>query len=134
MTTKRRPNRHDGGNPDDLLSPEQIAAEIEAARIPLTAGNLQAMIAAARAQDRTEVREVQIYPLKACLPLHVSYETGRRACASGDLRATKIGGDWFVTKADVTDWLASSGKFFESASAVQKWHAALAQLKQWWIP
>lgn len=79
--------------PDDVLSAEQVAAEIEAAGITLTSQNLHAMIAATLAQDRTEAREVQIYPLKACLPLHVSYETGRRACASDELRATKIGGD-----------------------------------------
>lgn len=68
------------------------------------------------------------------LPLHVSYEVGRRAAASGELRATKIGGDWFVTKADVADWLATSGKWFASESAVQTWHAGIAQLARWWIP
>jgi hypothetical protein len=121
-------------NPDDLLSPEQIAAEIEAAGIALTAGNLQAMIEAARAQDRTEARTVELLPLKPMLPSHVSYEVGRRAAASGELRAQKLGGDWFTTKADVADWLSTSGKWFESESAVEKWHAGIAQLKRWWIP
>jgi hypothetical protein len=118
---------------DDELSPEQIAASIVAAGIPLTSGNLQAMIEAVRAHDRTEARTVELYPLKACLPLHISYETGRRACASGALRATKLGGDWFVAREAVSEWLASSGKFFESESAVQKWRAMLAQLKPKWI-
>jgi excisionase family DNA binding protein len=122
-------------NPDDLLSPERITAELQAAGIRLTPGNLQAMIAAARAEAgaKAEAREIELFPLKACLPLHVSYETGRRACASGALRATKIGGDWFVTREAVSEWLASSGKFFESESAVQKWRTAMAALKPKWI-
>lgn len=121
--------------PDDLLSPEQIAAEIEGAGIALTKQDLQAMIAKARADaEQTKAREVELFPLKPMLPLHVSYEVGRRAAASGELRATKIGGDWFVTKADVADWLATSGKWFASESAVQTWHAGIAQLARWWIP
>jgi hypothetical protein len=120
-------------DPDELLSPEQIAASISAAGIPLTAGNLQAMIAAARAQDRAEARAIEIYPLKATLPLHVSYETARRACASGELRATKIAGDWFVAKEDVAAWLATSGKWFADESAVQKWRTAMTALKPRWI-
>jgi hypothetical protein len=121
--------------PDDVLSPEQIAAEIEAAGIALTAGNLQAMIAKARAEaEQTKAREVELFPLKPMLPSHVSYEVGRRAAASGELRAQKLGGDWFTAKADVADWLATSGKWFESESAVETWHAGIAQLKRWWKP
>src|SRR5436190_2520669 len=92
---------------DDLLSPEEIAAEIKAAGISLTTTDLRQLIEAARAEAsaKAEAREVELFPLKPCLPLHVSYETGRRACASGELHATKIGGDWFVSKEDVAAWL-----------------------------
>jgi hypothetical protein len=119
--------------PDDLLSPEQVAAEIEAAGIPLTAGNLQAMIAAARAEaEQIKAREVELFPLKAMLPSHVSYEVGRRAAASGALHAQKLGGDWFVRQEDVAQWLATSGKWFADEGAVQTWHAGIAQLARWW--
>jgi hypothetical protein len=124
-------------NPDDLLSPEQIAAEIGSAGIPLTAGSLHAMINAARAEASTkaaEARAVKLFPLNPMLPSHVSYEVGRRAAASGALRAEKLGGDWFTTEADVAAWLTASGKWFDSESAVQKWHADIARLARWWIP
>jgi hypothetical protein len=119
---------------DDLLSPEQIAAEIEAAGITLTKQDLQAMLAAAKTGAKTEAREVEIFPLKPMLPLHVSYETGRRACARGELRAEKHGGDWFTTKADVAAWLMTSGRWFETEGAVQTWHAGIAGLQRWWKP
>jgi hypothetical protein len=122
------------GNHDDLLSPEQIAAEIAAEGIALTAGDLKQMIAAHRAEASPKVeREVDLFPLKAMLPLHVSYEVGRRAAAEGKLRAQKLGGDWFTTKADVTEWLTSTGKWFASESAVAEWLTYIAQLKRWWI-
>jgi hypothetical protein len=118
-------------NPDDLLSPEQI----EAAGIPLTAGNLQAMIEAARAQDRAEARTVELFPLKPMLPPHVSYETGRKAAASRELPATKLGGDWFVVKRDVEVWLAEKPtRWFESEGDVQKWRTYIAGLEPRWIP
>jgi hypothetical protein len=121
--------------PDDVLSPAEIATEIEAAGIPLTAGNLQAMIAAARTQDRTEARSIDLFPLKPILPLHVSYEVGRRACADGDLRAVKIAGDWYARKEDVAAWLAEKpARWFESEAAVQEWRAYIAGLQPRWIP
>jgi hypothetical protein len=121
---------------DDLLSAEEIAAEIKAAGIPLTAGNLQAMIAATRAgAEQTKVRAVELFPLKPMMPVHVSYEVGRRAAASHELPAQKLGGDWFVTKADVAEWLKGSpSRWFKSESAVAKWLAYIAQLEPRSIP
>lgn len=119
--------------PDDLLSLEQIAAEIAAAGIGLTSKNLATMIAAAKAGAEAKAHAVELFPLKPMLPSHVSYEVGRPACASGELRATKIGGDWFVSKEEVAAWLASSGTFFESEGAAREWRAYIAQLKPKWI-
>ena len=119
--------------PDDLLSPEQIAAEMEAAGIALTKQDLQAMIAKARADaEQTKASAVELFPLKPMLPSHVSYEVGRRAAASGALRAQKLGGDWFTTEADVAAWLATSGKWFADEGAVQEWRASIAGLARWW--
>lgn len=122
-------------NPDQPELPEEISDAMQAAGFAPTLPSLRELIANARAEAsaKTEAREVELFPLKACLPLHISYETGRRACASGALRATKLGGDWFVAREAVSEWLASSGKFFESESAVQKWRDMLAQLKPKWI-
>ena len=83
----------------------------------------------------TKARTVELYPLKPMLPSHVSYEVGRRAAADGDLRATKYGGDWFVTEADVTEWIRDNPKrSFESEGDVQKWRTYIAGLKPRWIP
>jgi hypothetical protein len=122
--------------PDEELTPDQVVAELQAAGIALTLGNLNDMLAAYRAEHERSERQsaVELFPLKATLPLHVSYEVGRRAAASGELRAQKFGGDWFVTKADVAAWLAVHPKrWFESEGALQKWVANLAQLKPRWI-
>lgn len=123
--------------PDAELSPEQIAAELRGAGIGLTKLDLAAMIAAAKAGAEAKAaagaREVRLFPLKPMLPSHVSYEVGRRACASGELRAEKHGGDWFTTKSDVTEWLTSTGKWFKSETAVADWLSDIAQLDRWWI-
>ena len=120
--------------PDDVLSPEEIAATLRDAGIALTAGNLQAMIEAARSAKTEAPRAVEMFPMKALLPLHVHYEVGRRACASGALVGTKVGNDWFVTEAAVKQWLTTSGRWFADEGAVQKWHAGIAGLKRWWKP
>ena len=120
---------------DDPLTADEVLVELHAAGIAPTLPSLRELIANARAEaEQTKAREVELFPLKPMMPSHVSYEVGRRAAASGELRATKLGGDWFVTKADVADWLVSSGKWFESESAVETWHAGIAQLKRWWKP
>ena len=90
------------------------------------------MIEAARA-EATKPREVELFPLKAVTPANIGYETARRACVSGALRATKIAGDWFVSQTDMASWLTSSGHWFESESAVERWRADIARLKRWWI-
>jgi hypothetical protein len=119
--------------PDDELTPEQIAAELRGAGIGLTKLDLQVMIKAVQAEAKVEPRAVGVFALKPMLPSHVSYETGRRACASGALRATKIAGDWYVEKEDVRKWLASSGHWFTDESAATKWLAYIAGLKPKWI-
>jgi hypothetical protein len=122
-------------DPDDRpLSPAEITEQIAAAGVSLTTDDLSALIAAARAQHRPCAAE--LFPLKPLLPPHIAYETARRACASGKLRATKVGADddWYSTKADVAQWLRENPKrWFESEAAAQEWRAILAALKPRWI-
>jgi phosphoribosylformylglycinamidine (FGAM) synthase-like enzyme len=124
--------------PDDelSLSPEQIAAELRGAGIGLTKLDLQAMIKAVHAEAKVEPRAVELYALKVLKPDHLSYETVRRAAASGDLRAHKFGtdDDWFVAKADLKEWIrAKPRRWFKSEGAAAEWLAYIAQLKPKWI-
>jgi hypothetical protein len=125
----------DQDQPEEL-SAEEIAAELRGAGIGLTKLDLQAMIKAVQAEAKVEPRAVDLFPLKPMLPSHISYETGRRAAASGKLRALKFGSDddWLVTKIDVEQWIRDSPKrWFDSEGAVAAWLASIAQLKPKWI-
>jgi predicted site-specific integrase-resolvase len=54
---------------------------------------------------------VEMWPLKAMLPVGISYETARRHAEAGTLRgAAKVGGRWFVSREDLRRWLASTGR------------------------
>jgi hypothetical protein len=63
----------------------------------------------AELERAAEPRKV-MWPLKVRLPLHVSYETARRAAERGTLVATKTGGRWFVVDDDLQNWLAATGR------------------------
>src|SRR6266699_6386214 len=93
--------------PDDVMSPEEIAAELRAAGIALTAGNLQAMIEAARSAKTEAPHAVEMFPMKTTIPVHLSYEVARRAAVSGELHATRIAGKWFCSREDVSAWIAA---------------------------
>jgi hypothetical protein len=68
--------------------------------------------------EQTKASAVELFTLKPMMPSHVSCEVGRRAAASGELPATKLGGDWFVVKEDVAAWLAEKpARCFKSEGA-----------------
>jgi hypothetical protein len=53
---------------------------------------------------------VEQWPLKGLVPTYISYETARRHAEAGTLVAQKIGGRWFATEANVSAWLAATGR------------------------
>jgi len=123
----------DPDKPEEL-SADEVLAELRAAGIPLTAGNLQAMIEAARSAKTEAPHAVEMFVLKSVLPSSCSYETARRAAVSGALRATRIAGRWFCSREDVQRWLAEKPAYwFTDEGALLSWRAALAKLKPKWI-
>jgi hypothetical protein len=52
----------------------------------------------------------EAFPLKALLPLSVSYRVGLDAAERGLLAAFKVGGRWFRTKREMNCWLAATGR------------------------
>jgi hypothetical protein len=76
--------------------------------------NFSRMQAEARAgAERTAEPEratEEMWPLKVIVPLTVNYEEARRAAERGHLGATKIGGRWFCTEAEMERWVAATGR------------------------
>jgi hypothetical protein len=105
--------------PDDVLTPEQIAAELRGAGIGLTKQDMQAFIANARAHERPAVRKQ--WALLLLVPPHCNAEVARRAADRGLLLAERVGGRWFSTPGDMQDWLKRTGRWFKSAEAEQCW-------------
>jgi hypothetical protein len=102
--------------------PQEIAREMANVGLAPEVAVLQKIIAEfARARAAPKVGPaleptlIEQFPLKGLLPTHVSYQTGRRQAEAGTLRATKIGGRWFATRADVESWLAATGRFVPRA-------------------
>jgi hypothetical protein len=104
---------------DDELPPEVSTALTDVGLAPSIATLLQIITdfprlqAEARASAEIGVSVTPIneqWPIKGLLPSHVSYETGRKACARGILRAELIGSRWFATEAAVAEWLAKTGR------------------------
>jgi hypothetical protein len=108
--------------PDDVLSPEQIAAELQDAGIAPTLPNLKALIANARAHEHENRRQ---WPLLALVPKHVNAEVVRRAADQGLLVAERIGGRWFGTVPDTEAWLRRTGRWFKTEAEEQQWRKML---------
>jgi hypothetical protein len=118
---------------DTPLTPDEIAAEIKAAGIPLTAGNLQAMITAARAAserneaaDRETERRHRPHPLLVLTPEFMNEDTPRNWAERGELNAWKVGGRWFSTIADVEEWMIRTDRF-PTKEAEERWRATMAR-------
>jgi hypothetical protein len=106
--------------PDQSLPPE-IAEKMTAAGFSPQAATLVEIIedfARAQAEARANAARVvelerateEMWPLKRLVPLGESYEKARRAAERGLLSATKVGGRWFCTKADMARWVATTGR------------------------
>jgi hypothetical protein len=103
-------------DPDDPLSPEEIAAELQNAGIALTSVSLRELIANARAHEHeAEHRRLQ-WPLLTLTPPHVNAEVARRAAVDGVLVAELVGGRWFCTVDDMETWLRRTGRWFPSSA------------------
>lgn len=64
--------------------------------------------ARAKAERVTEIEEM--WPLKGLVPIGVEYEQARRAAERGHLVASKVGGRWFCTEAEMARWVAATGR------------------------
>jgi hypothetical protein len=114
--------------PDDVLSPAEVAAEIERAGIALTSASMRELIANARAHEHEAERRRLQFPLIALTPMHLDDETARRAAERGELIAEQKGGKHgrrFATVADMESWMASTGRWFKSKDAEAQWRATL---------
>jgi hypothetical protein len=109
----------------DELSPEEVVAELQAANVPLTAGNLQAMVAKARAHEHEAEQRRMQWPLLGLIPSSVNAEVARRAADQGVLIAERIGGRWFCTVSDMENWLKRTGRWFRSEAEEQRWRKML---------
>jgi hypothetical protein len=101
--------------------PPEIAEKMKAAGFSPQVATLVEIIenfAQAQAEARAKAERVaqleraaeEMWPLKRLVPLGESYEKARRAAEHGLLSATKVGGRWFCTKADMACWLAATGR------------------------
>jgi hypothetical protein len=69
----------------------------------------KAAASAATARVAKLERDAEImWPLKMIVPLKIRYEDARRAADAGRLKATKVGGRWFCTEADMARWAPTS--------------------------
>ena len=99
--------------------PPEIADAMEAAGFSPKVSTLMSIIAdfkaakaaasaaAARATELERDAEI-MWPLKMIVPLKIRYEDARRAADAGRLKATKVGGRWFCTEADMARWAPTS--------------------------
>jgi transposase InsO family protein len=100
--------------------PPEIAERMQSAGFSPRAETLMQIITdyrrlQAEAREKAELERTAeprkiMWPLKVRLPLHVLYETSRRAAERGTLVATKVGGRWFVTDDDMQNWLAATAR------------------------
>ena len=106
--------------PDQSLPPE-IAEKMTAAGFsPQVATLVEIIENFARAQADARAKAVRVaeleraaeemWPLKRLVPLGESYEIARRAAERGVLGATRVGGRWFCTKAEMERWVAATGR------------------------
>ena len=123
----------DADKPEELLSADEVLVELRGAGITLTSQNLQAVIAAHRAEserneerDREAARRQRPHPLINFLPESMDEDTAYRAAIRKELVAWKIGGRWFSTLADAENWLVGTDKF-KTAEAEKKWRAMMAR-------
>jgi len=103
----------------DPPPPEDVADALEAAGLPRNSTMMDIIVAfhrmkdAATKPDRVTGLERDVepaFPLKALLPLNVSYRVGLEAAERGVLRAFKDGGRWLCTKQEMQRWLAATGR------------------------
>src|SRR5882757_231041 len=105
----------------DQSLPLEIAEKMMAAGFsPLVATLVEIIENFARAQAEARAKAERVaeleraaeamWPLKRLVPLGESYEKARRAAERGLLSATKVGGRWFCTKADMARWVAETGR------------------------
>ena len=99
--------------------PPEIADAMETAGFSPEASTLMQIIAdfkeaksdasaaAARAAELERDAEI-MWPLKMIVPLKIRYEDARRAADAGRLKASKVGGRWFCTEADMARWAPTS--------------------------
>jgi hypothetical protein len=105
----------------DQSLPSEIAEKMTAAGFAPQVATLVEIIedfARAQADARAKAKRVaeleraadEMWPLKRLVPLGESYEKARRAAERGLLSATKVGGRWFCTNADMARWVAETGR------------------------
>jgi hypothetical protein len=101
--------------------PPEIAEKMAAAGFSPQVATLVEIIedfARAQADARAKAARVaeleraaeEMWPLKRLLPLGESYELARRAAERGVLGATRVGGRWFCTNAEMERWVAATGR------------------------
>jgi len=101
------------------LPPAEIADALEAAGLPRNSTMMDIIVEFLRMKEAglrpervtgPERDPEPAFPLKALLPLNVSYRGGLEAAERGVLRAFKIRGRWFCTKQEMARWLAMTGR------------------------
>jgi UDP-3-O-[3-hydroxymyristoyl] glucosamine N-acyltransferase len=101
--------------------PPEIAEKMTAAGFTPQVATLVKIIenfARAQADARAKAARVaelersaeEMWPLKRLVPLGESYEIARRAAERGVLGATRVGGRWFCTEAEMERWVAATGR------------------------
>jgi hypothetical protein len=105
----------------DQPLPPEIAEKMTAAGFSPQVATLVEIIedfARAQAEARAKAARVaeleraaeEMWPLKRLVPLGESYEIARRAAERGVLGATRVGGRWFCTEAEMERWVAATGR------------------------
>jgi hypothetical protein len=105
----------------DQSLPPEIAEKMTAAGFSPQVATLVEIIdnfARAQAEARAKAARVaelergaeEMWPLKRLVPLGKSYEIARRAAERGVLGATRVGGRWFCTEAEMERWIAATGR------------------------
>ena len=97
--------------------PPEIADRMESAGFSPQAETLMQIITdypRLQAEARVEAERIskaeEMWPLKGLVPIGVEYERARRAAERGHLVATKVGGRWFCTEAEMACWVAATGR------------------------
>jgi hypothetical protein len=97
--------------------PPEIADRMESAGFSPKIATLMEIIenfarlqAEARAKAERVTEAEEMWPLKGLVPIGVEYEQARRAAERGHLVASKVGGRWFCTEAEMACWVAATGR------------------------